>query len=435
MEKIKDILTKDFKDIEIINLLIYLVILIMPYIVIKRYTPHYVVGKVIYLYVVGMMLFFILIRGKYLKGATKLVENKIIIIFFGALIIATFFGGTIKTSIVGNDERFEGLLMYGIYLLLFISAQKFIKMNKKLLNIILSVSSVMSIYSIFQFYGIDPVYKWLTGNEKVIGAFGFIGNRNFFGTYVLIFLTLSSILYVLKKEKIYMCYSIILFSALLVAQTRGTWIAFSIVILLIVIFFLKEKSILKTLGKLIVLFIVVFLVFDFTSKNIISSRGATIVKEISNLNSNDKNVKKNLGSGRGGIWAITIKTIMKEPIIGSGPDTLHYKIDKYHGKEYKKFIEENNYYVDKAHNEFLEYWACGGIVTLISYITLVIVILINLLKRIHENKAKILFLMISGYLIQSFFNISVIQVAPIYWILLGVAINYYRKDEILSSEY
>lgn len=160
-----------------------------------------------------------------------------------------------------------------------------------------------------------------------------------------------------------------------------------------------------------------------------------MLKSLSSLNSTDKEVRKNLGSGRGGIWAITIKTIMKEPIIGSGPDTLHHKIDKYYGKEYEKFMNENGYYVDKAHNEFLEYWACGGIVTLISYLTLIIVILINLLKRIHEDKAKILFLMIFGYLIQSFFNISVIQVAPIYWILLGVAINYYRKDELLSSEY
>ena len=91
-----------------------------------------------------------------------------------------------------------------------------------------------------------------------------------------------------------------------------------------------------------------------------------------------------------------------------------------------EYIEKYDKIIDKAHNEFLEYWACGGILTLISYVALIGVILTKLFKRREDDGCKIYFLMILGYVIQSFFNISVIGVAPLYWILLGAAVKHYR---------
>ena len=86
-----------------------------------------------------------------------------------------------------------------------------------------------------------------------------------------------------------------------------------------------------------------------------------------------------------------------------------------------------NDYFDKAHNEFLEYAASGGIFTVISYISVLILILFGLFKNIKDDKFKILFIVVFTYIILSIFNISVIIVAPIVWILLGCALKAYKK--------
>lgn len=427
--KIRDFLARDFQGKDIINFLLYGVILVMPFIVVKSYTPKYVVGKAIFLYVVGAMLLLILLKDKLIKIRELYLEDKIIFLFFFALIVSTFSNVAIKTAIVGNDERYEGLLMYFIYLLLFITASRFIKINKKTINITLTVASIMGVYSIFQFYGIDPVYHWATGNEGVIGAFGFIGNRNFFGTYALIFLSLAVGVYIFTNTKRTIIYIAVLFAALLVAQTRGTWIGIFAVMLFIIPMIWKEKKLIFKFATVLLVFLVVYGALNLTSNKAIANRGKTLVSDVKNITSEKIEDKKKAGSGRIGIWIMTMKSIKENPFIGSGPDTLHHRINKYCEEEYDSFIEKNGYYIDKAHNEFLEYLACGGILTLLAYLALVTVILLNLLKRIYESKAKVLFFIIVGYLVQSFFNISVIQVAPIYWIVLGVAVNYYKAKD------
>ena len=50
-------------------------------------------------------------------------------------------------------------------------------------------------------------------------------------------------------------------------------------------------------------------------------------------------------------------------------------------------------------------------------------IIIGLIKNIADDKFKIMFLVLIGYLIQSFLNISVVMVAPLYWIFLGCCVK------------
>lgn len=435
-DRIKEFVTRDFTTEEMVNFFIYLTITIMPFIVVKKYSPHYVVGKVIFLYVIGAILLFILLKEKVFKFKNISLESKIALIFFVGLTLSTVFGVAKKTALLGNDERYEGLLVYGIYLLLFLGAIKYLKINKFYIRLTLIMASVMGIYSIFQYKNIDPVYNWSTGKPGVIGAFGFIGNRNFFGTYALIFLILAVGCYLFLEMKDGFLYSNILFGALLVAQTRGTWIAALVLMIGIVIyFFSKEKKQLKKILFLLISFLFVFLFLNLINNNQVLNRGKTLTTEVKNLVSEDKEVRKTAGSNRLGIWMMTLKSIKENPILGSGPDTLHHRIYKYCEEEYDKFIEKGGYYIDKAHNEFLEYWACGGIITLIAYLVLIGIILKNLIKNFEDDKCKILFLIIVGYLIQSFFNISVIQVAPIYWITLGAAVKCYKIEGLVTKNF
>ena len=127
------------------------------------------------------------------------------------------------------------------------------------------------------------------------------------------------------------------------------------------------------------------------------------------------------GSGRLKIWEITGLVIQDHPFLGTGPENLKTVIHAEHKKEINAYYRVKGTSVDKAHNEFLHIAAVTGIPSLIIYITILSLIFIQNGKYIVQSNLKTLLLLtILAYLIQAFFNISVIAVAPIFWITLGL---------------
>ncbi|MGL5084985.1 MAG: O-antigen ligase family protein, partial [Clostridium sp.] len=139
---------------------------------------------------------------------------------------------------------------------------------------------------------------------------------------------------------------------------------------------------------------------------------------------NDNGVIVNSAGARINILRMSLKAFKEKPFLGSGPDTLMERLQT----DFKADIEMHNKiyneWPDKAHNEYLEYAVSCGIFSLLAYLLLIGSIVIGLLKNIKEDIAKVMLLCLIGYLIQAFFNISVIRVAPLYWIMLGVFVKY-----------
>ena len=132
--------------------------------------------------------------------------------------------------------------------------------------------------------------------------------------------------------------------------------------------------------------------------------------ETSNIVSGD--INEDYGTGRVKLYKETIKVIPKYIVHGVGIDNFAYILD---GKP----ITRGRYLYDKAHNEYLQILVTMGIFSLICYICLHFVIV----KRgIRDSEIYILIAVIS-YLVQSIFNISVIEVAPLFYISLGLAVN------------
>ena len=76
------------------------------------------------------------------------------------------------------------------------------------------------------------------------------------------------------------------------------------------------------------------------------------------------------------------------------------------------------------HNEYLHIAATIGIPALIIYLIFISTILIPKMKQMMNNKVSyIITLAIICYLVQAFFNISTIGVAPIFWMILGLSDN------------
>jgi len=138
--------------------------------------------------------------------------------------------------------------------------------------------------------------------------------------------------------------------------------------------------------------------------------------------------KERLGSARGYIWSRTLPMIKKAPILGYGPDifAIAFPQNDYIGKI--RAYGTSQMIVDKPHNMYLQIAVNTGVLSLLAFLALCGFYAIQSIRLYLKNMDNSLtclagvgiFLGICGYMIAALFNDSVIAVAPIFWVLLGL---------------
>lgn len=149
--------------------------------------------------------------------------------------------------------------------------------------------------------------------------------------------------------------------------------------------------------------------------------------------------KERLGSARGYIWSRSLPLVVNSPIFGHGPDTFFAEFPQgdFLGKYYA--YGTSQMIVDKAHNLYLQIAIGEGLPALIAFLVMVFAYigssfrLYAFRKDYSESQAfgAAITLAIVGYLGAGFFNDSIVSVAPIFWVLLGVgiAVNYLNSKQ------
>ena len=150
--------------------------------------------------------------------------------------------------------------------------------------------------------------------------------------------------------------------------------------------------------------------------------------------------KEKLGSARGYIWSRSIPMLKKTLFVGHGPDTYAFEFPQndFLGKYYA--YDTPNMIVDKPHNLYLQIGINEGVIALIAFLVLVIAYIVQGIKLyglkeiygIPQSIGVAVMLAVIGYLGAGFFNDSIVSVAPIFWILLGIglAINYLNQYQL-----
>lgn len=425
-EKLKKANNVQLTRAQIINIILYMTILIMPLLVVNVSIRRYSIAKIMFLYIVGIFLVINMILDKKIKFKK---EYLIAIMFLVTIFIASIFSPYKEVAFWGSAARNEGFITIVIYIILFIAASEYLRINKKCINLILIVGTIHSFYGILQFFGIDPVQKWLLGEISIMGdSIGLIGNRNFMSTYVLLFLVLSMAMYVKsKRERKYLIYFLVLFTSLLCTLTRSGWLSFGIVSFIGLIFTINNKDYRKSILVLLICAIIMIIVINMLSSEKIIGRVQHTKDEINMLDKQEEISGSSINT-RKEILKLYIKVFKENPFLGTGPDTFNMRIMDNYTKEMMELVMLTGENTDKAHNEYLEYATSCGIFTLVLYILLITLIIIKLMKTKCSNN-KILILIILSYIIQAFFNISDIAVAPLFWILLGYAVKIiYEKN-------
>lgn len=150
--------------------------------------------------------------------------------------------------------------------------------------------------------------------------------------------------------------------------------------------------------------------------------------------------KEKLGSSRGYIWSRSIPLLKNCLFVGKGPDTfmLYFPQNDLIGKYYA--FENPNILVDKPHNLYLGIALNNGLIALCAFILIMFIYIVDSFRLYALKKKYVfpeifgisIFLGVIGYLAAGMFNDSIISVAPIFWIVLGVgiAINYINRKGI-----
>lgn len=149
--------------------------------------------------------------------------------------------------------------------------------------------------------------------------------------------------------------------------------------------------------------------------------------------------KEKLGSARGYIWSRAIPLLKHTVLFGYGPDTfaVHFPQNDLKGKLYA--YGDMWMFVDKPHDIYLQSAINTGIISLIALIALFGMYFVKSVKmyfrcdysKFTQIAGAAIFVAVFGYLIAGFFNDSIVSIAPVFWILLGlgIAVNNINKPE------
>lgn len=333
-------------------------------------------------------------------------------------ILSVIFSIDKNIAIFGIKYRHEGFLSVLTYNLLFINWKNIgnIEDIKKYIKIFIIIALVESLYGYLQIY--SP-YSFIL-KKHYLSAYGFCGHPNFFGSLIVTVLSIITCSFLMEtknniKKSIII---ILLFISLINTQSTGPFGTYVIIIILMIIYLIKKKklvfvNIFILFALLIPTYLAVYSINTYAYKydRCELCNVTTFIKKDINTSA------EKISNGRFTIWKNTLEVVKKYPITGVGFDNL-------------KFAYPNNpkasVYIDNAHNVYLHRLVTTGILGFIPYLILCLITFIIGLKS-KEKGVMILLCGFVAYSIQAFANISVITVAPIYYIIIGLILSSKNK--------
>lgn len=355
----------------------------------------------------------------------------ILLMMFGWILLSTFFAYDKNASWLGLYEgrvREDSIWQYMFYFVVAICA-----INTKKQNIP---------YIISLFILVANILILVQFAEHNFG-YGFI-HKNHTGYYLCMTLMLSVGMFLFSKKVIPCCLfvlSMILhFASLVLNGSMGPIIGIIafFVVGLVYILIHKRELFVKFLS-VFACFIVVFSFIDFVpGVRDLRDESATTIEKVIDIGKvalnkvglvKDENVTSdNISAGSDGynriwMWERACQNMIELPLFGTGVGSW---------KSYNPDMPSI-----KPHNEFLQYGATAGGVTLIAYLALIIYLFAKFRKN-HKQGSNVSLIVLGAvlvYLVQSIFGNVMPFTAPLFFILIGFSIKEIdaKKLEIINA--
>jgi hypothetical protein len=138
--------------------------------------------------------------------------------------------------------------------------------------------------------------------------------------------------------------------------------------------------------------------------------------------------KESLFTYRGYIWSRTIPLLKDHVLLGAGPDSFVFEFPQYEHVTKWNIGQPTYLLYDKPHDWYLQMGINTGVLSLLAVLAMGVLLLFQSIKKFmldeKENITTItLVAMVFAYATAGIFNDSVISVAPIFWIIFGLAVG------------
>ncbi len=388
-------------------------------------TDHFYLPKVAAMIILALSFLAVLAINKIrFKDIVQKDRINISLFIYFILLAASVYAAENKVfAIIGVPGRWEGLVTITLYMFLFITARLYLVPDEGLFKIILVTAIIVSIYGILQTMNFDPFPRDVLRENWSKRAFSTMGNPNFLGSYIVLIIPTSIYFYIINKNITGLTAYAILFYCLLSTGTRGAWLGTIASIMAFAaihyMYFRYSKGEFTRYIILIVITMLLLALYNFYTEGAFIDRFLSIKRDADEFLTNGDRADYS-GANRGFIWKRVAELIKKRPLTGYGIENLGEAFKKYYTQDMIELWNEVRY-LDKAHNEYLHIAVTSGIPSLLVYLTFISQIILKGLFRLKNCKTALLILSsVIGYMTAAFFNISVVSVAYVYWIFLGL---------------
>jgi len=334
------------------------------------------------------------------------------------------------TSLLGAQGRFEGLVAFVVYSLVYFLALQFVGeegRTLRLAQVLFCSSLVVALYGLLQYTGVVLLPDELPWMETE-RAFSTYGNPNMLGGFLVFPVTISLGLALRERvtwlRLIYWAGFGLNAFALVVTFTRGAWIGGFVGVLLISVIAWRQRAKLRRLdlvpGGLFGAAAVAVIVRSLSSSNDATNIG----KRLSSL------FQTSTGSGqtRTEIWQAAADAIKERPLFGWGPDTFGLVFSKFKPAEYVRDAGGSSV-ADNAHDYPLHLAAGVGIAGVLLFFAIWVWAGLRSCRVVFGRATGAPRLPVgafwaaaAGYLLHLLFGISVPGATFLLWIALAVVL-------------
>lgn len=309
------------------------------------------------------------------------------------------------------------------------------KLRKKMLYTYFIVAIIQGVVAFFQTFRIEIHYcLFLYNRASTTSAYGLLQNTNFYGALSLVLVAAVSGLFIFgsvlfKKNLgfkwIAFVVALFVFYTMLASNSRLAWLGFAgMICTYIISLIVMRKSAMDKdkLKKITIDFVI--MCAGFVAVILIATLATNYVTGRIKETANDTLAKvgdDNFGHGRGRIWRAGLHSIPKHWVTGIGLDNYAQTFRELPDWQKGDFIQ------DKGHNEYLHTLVTQGVFAFINYLAVLIYAAVNAVKRIIKETDDVkrclhwIFLVIfAAYACQAILNSSVLNVAPYFWIIIGL---------------
>lgn len=322
-------------------------------------------------------------------------------IFVSVIAVADLFSINVTKSLWSNFERMEGWVLLAhllAYFLVLISVLKTETVWNYFWNTTLGASLIVSFVGVLQMFSVVAINQ---GSNRLDA---YTGNSTYLAVYLLFHIFLALFLFVRSsgEDKMWRWfYGIVALADTFIlyrTATRGAILGFIgglVVSAILIIFTEKKRRVLRNISigifaSAIVLGALFLAVKDssFIANNQVLSR----FKPDSLIST---------AQTRTSVWKIAIEGFKERPILGWGQESFNYVFNKYY--EPSLFGEEQ--WFDRAHNTPLDWLIAGGLLGLITYLSILIALVWGIWKAsdFSTTERAVLLGLVSAYFFQSLF--------------------------------